>query len=364
MVELVLNDFSLVREKFERLLKIKEEDRTDEQLFNLMRLTARFKIFESFKMSDMHREICRKMFVKTFERGQVIFKQGDEGDAYYFVLRGCVDLYMYDVDQLNGKTKLKYLASVTPSNGFGELALLYECPRTATAIPNNSTDLIVFKKKHYNKFVKDLHEKDLLDLVRFYYSIPIFKKEPISNILKFCLRTKKKMLDAYEPFMRYNEYTDDYCFVKSGSIRAYIKIKVNNYLLSNAHFMSESKFCEELNKLQLKYTSKKKEEERDLYDVYEKVLTIMQFDEKEMFAEYFAARYKRLDVYFLPVLPTEIISINVSELNKINSSLNQAIHKFACPINNTTRIFQKLYQTIIWKDKKSKLLFDVLHKKN
>jgi hypothetical protein len=401
MVENVIDDFDLIRERFERLLKIPEEERSPDNLFELMRLTSTFKIFESFTMSEMHKEICRKIFLKSYERGQIIFKQGDDGDAYYYVLRGCVDLYMYDVDQTNGKTKLKYLASVLPSNGFGELALLYDCPRTATAIPSSQTDLIVFKKKLYNLFVKDLHEKDLLDLVRFYYSIPIFKKEPISNILKYCLRTNKRRLNAYEPFIKFLDYTDEYQFVKQGVIKAYVRIKVSHHLVKNAHLMKESAFIEQLKDIQVKYNghipestnnnmrvtqifnfNKSKnlkeinfaEESRKTIpeicdikkkeDIYEEILDIMQFDDKEMYAEYYAAQSKRIDIYFLPILPTEIITIKTEELKKINICLNDAIKKFSCPVFDPDRVFKKLYQTLVWKKNKSKLLHNVLNKKD
>ncbi len=88
MVENVIDDFDKIRERFERLLRIPENERSADNLFELMRLTAKFKIFESFKMSEMHKEICRKIYLKSYERGQIIFKQGDDGDAYFFVLRG------------------------------------------------------------------------------------------------------------------------------------------------------------------------------------------------------------------------------------------------------------------------------------
>jgi hypothetical protein len=400
MVENIIDDFDFIRERFERLLKIPEEERSPDNLFELMRLTSTLKIFESIRMSEMHKEICRKIFLKSYERGQIIFKQGDDGDAYYYVLRGCVDLYMYDIDQTNGKTKLKYLASVLPSNGFGELALLYDCPRTATAIPNSQTDVIVFKKKFYNLFVKDLHEKDLLDMVRFYYSIPIFKKEPISNILKYCLRTNKRRLNAYEPFMKFLDYTDEYQFVKQGVIKAYVRIKVSAQLVKNAHLYKESLFIEQLKNIQNKYnsnfsenTNKKRvtqlfssnktnnfkeinfteESKKSIPDInelkkkeeiYEEILDIMQFDDKEMFAEYYAAQSKRLDIYFLPVLPTEIITIKTEEFKKINNCLNDAIKKFSCPIFDPDRVFKKLYQTLVWKKNKSKLLHNVLNKKD
>ena len=125
MVE-TLSDFDLARQRFERLLKIPTEERTDDDLFELMRLTGNFKVFQSFKMSKIHKEICKYIYSRTLNRGEIIFKQGDEGDAYYFILRGSIDLYMYDIDAQTGKIKLKYLATLLAGTGFGELSLLYD----------------------------------------------------------------------------------------------------------------------------------------------------------------------------------------------------------------------------------------------
>jgi hypothetical protein len=369
MVESQSQDFEMIRERFERLLKIEGEKRTEENLFELMRLTAKFKIFESFKMSEMHREICKHIFIRTLERGEIIFKQGDEGDAYYFVLRGCIDLYMYDVDQIDGKTKLKLLASILPGNGFGELALLYDCPRTATALPNTRSDLVVFKKKIYNSLVKDLHEKDLFDLVRFYYSVPIFKKEPISNILKYCLRTNKRILNAYEPFIKYGDYVPEYCFVKCGVIKAYIKIKTNSYMLRNANKFDESGFVTKMKEIQNQAIEKTQDEidlknNADLFLVYEDVLDIMEFNEREMFAEYYAAKTKRIDIFLLPTLPTEIITIRIEDFKKINPTLNDAIVKFSAPVFQSDRVFKKLHKNLVWNKEKGNLLFNVFKKKD
>ena len=91
MVELI-TDFDLARQRFVRLLNIDPKERQEDELFELMRLTSGFKVFESFKMTQTHKEICRQIYMKTFERGEIIFKQGDEGDAYYFILRGSVML--------------------------------------------------------------------------------------------------------------------------------------------------------------------------------------------------------------------------------------------------------------------------------
>ena len=361
----IVTDFDLSRQRFARLLNIEPKERKEDELFELMRLTSNFKVFESFKMTKTHKEICRQIYMKSLERGEIIFKQGDEGDAYYFILRGSVDLYMYDVDTQTGKIKLKYLATMLAGNGFGELALLYDCPRTATAIPNTKTDLVVIKKRFYKRLVKDLHEKELLSLIKFYYSITIFKKEPISNILKLCLRTQKKTLNSYEPFIQFGERLNEYFIIQTGMIKALIKIRINNYILKNCNLMSEDDFVRYLKKLQnkpLNYQGEERPKKDDDESIYEEVLDIMQFGEKDMFAEYFTAKGVKVDVFFVPVLPTDIITIKSEDLKKINPQLQNIIVKYARPIYDQDICFKKFYSNLTWDKNKNDLLKSVINK--
>ena len=353
------DEFELARDRYERLLNIKPEERSEENLFELMKLTQNLKIFETFKLSNIHKEICKHITKKTYERGEIIFKQGDEGDAYYFILRGTVDLYMYDVDQIDGKTKLKLLTSFLSGNGFGELALLYDCPRTGTAIPNIKTDLLIFKKKLYNSLVKDLHEKELFDLVRFYYSIPIFKQEPISNILKYCLRTNKEKLNSYDPFLKVGDYLLDYIFIEVGIVKAYVKVRFDKRIINNLDKYNEEKFSKVMQDLQ-----NCKKDKKNAEFIYDEILEIMEFSEKQMMCEFYAIKTRKLDIFILPILPAQVITIKVDDFKKINPYLNDIIEKFAIPILDWDRIFKKFYKNINWKNYKNKLLVDAFTKKD
>lgn len=74
--------------------------------------------------------IAEAMFPRTVTNGEVIIKQGDDGDNFYLIEKGTfhvhVEIGEYEVNkQLDGK------------GSFGELALLHDCPRTATVIADS-----------------------------------------------------------------------------------------------------------------------------------------------------------------------------------------------------------------------------------
>ena len=67
-------------------------------------------------------EIFDAMFCKEAEEDETIITQGDEGDNFYIIDVGSVDVYV------NGSK----VVTLTDGASFGELALIYGTPRAAT----------------------------------------------------------------------------------------------------------------------------------------------------------------------------------------------------------------------------------------
>jgi CRP-like cAMP-binding protein len=67
-----------------------------------------------------------KLETRPFAPGEVIVRQGDEGDSFYVVREGLVDVTRQD-----GRARRK-LATLKAGDYFGEMALLYNQPRIAT----------------------------------------------------------------------------------------------------------------------------------------------------------------------------------------------------------------------------------------
>jgi len=71
---------------------------------------------------------------RTVTQGTVVFKEHQEGDGnMYFVIEGEVSIFI-----TNKNTQLK-VNTITPGRFFGELALLKNIPRTASAIVTSPT---------------------------------------------------------------------------------------------------------------------------------------------------------------------------------------------------------------------------------
>lgn len=69
--------------------------------------------------------------------GEVIIKQGDDGDNFYVVESGvltCTKKFKADQDDT-------FLKEYVPGESFGELALLYNAPRAATIVAKTDVTL-------------------------------------------------------------------------------------------------------------------------------------------------------------------------------------------------------------------------------
>ncbi|MBQ9686365.1 MAG: cyclic nucleotide-binding domain-containing protein [Oscillospiraceae bacterium] len=88
------------------------------------------------------------MEIKTFKKGEVIFKQGDPGDCMYDVYSGKIGVYA-----AYGTPEQKLLMEYSTDQYFGEMGLLEHAPRSATAVAmENDTSAAVITEVGFGEF--------------------------------------------------------------------------------------------------------------------------------------------------------------------------------------------------------------------
>jgi cyclic nucleotide-binding protein len=91
-------------------------------------------------------EIRRRHSLFAFENytpGQIIFRQGDEGDRAYFIHSGEVEVVRED------RGSESVLARLTKGQYFGEMALIRNQPRNATVRAVTNVKLAVLGKRNF-----------------------------------------------------------------------------------------------------------------------------------------------------------------------------------------------------------------------
>ncbi len=121
-------------------------------------LLAEHSLFADLAASDLE-ELSASFRRRRYARGQIIFTQGDPGNALYVVEAGLVKIALSSPD---GKELI--LNQLRPGSFFGELALLDGEPRSADAIAQEDCQLLLLQRDDFVRFV-ETHPKVALKLL-------------------------------------------------------------------------------------------------------------------------------------------------------------------------------------------------------
>ncbi|MCO5072376.1 MAG: cyclic nucleotide-binding domain-containing protein [Rhizobiaceae bacterium] len=91
----------------------------------------------------------------SYNAGQVLFRQGEEGDAAYVILTGSADIL---VESDAGQIKV---AGVEPNAIVGEIAILCDVSRTATVQASERLEALRIRKDHFLRMLKENPEMTL-----------------------------------------------------------------------------------------------------------------------------------------------------------------------------------------------------------
>jgi putative ABC transport system ATP-binding protein len=92
--------------------------------------------------------IAEEMEQESHPVGTVLIRQGDEGDKFYLIKRGVVDVIVN-----RGRPEEAKLATLSKGQFFGETALLTGAPRNATVLAVQDVDLYTLDKPHFNSAI-------------------------------------------------------------------------------------------------------------------------------------------------------------------------------------------------------------------
>lgn len=109
-------------------------------------LLSKIALFESLTEEDLD-NLTRRLEEVTYEEGDAVFRQGDEGSSLFIVEDGAIEIAYGE-----GKTRV-ILATLFNGQYFGELSLFDGSPRSATALALKHSELIRLDRSDLVDFV-------------------------------------------------------------------------------------------------------------------------------------------------------------------------------------------------------------------
>lgn len=159
------------------------QPKTDEQRQRIKDRTADVFLFRVLDSEDIS-AVIDVMIPKEVKEGDVVIKQGDDGDFFYLIDKGNFDIIIK-----NENEEEKKVGTYNNKGFFGELALLHNQPRAATIIAKSDGFLWAVGRKTFNRLiVKRAFEKrqmymKLLDEVNELKPLTEYEKMQIADAL-------------------------------------------------------------------------------------------------------------------------------------------------------------------------------------
>jgi CRP-like cAMP-binding protein len=121
-----------------------------------LRLIKSIPLFRGISSSVINL-FASQMDKEEFKKGDNIINQGDEGDKFYVILDGTVNVHVVRDDNKDHK-----VATLSKGEYFGEIALFKNIPRTATiTVDTDSATVLSLQKEH---FVKAIDNQNSLEV--------------------------------------------------------------------------------------------------------------------------------------------------------------------------------------------------------
>merc|ERR1719235_2104938 len=156
--------------------------KSDEQKTRLADVLKKSFLFSALEAKDLESVIGAMQEVPA-EPETVLIKEGDDGDFLFVIEEGILDCKKV----IEGAEKV--VKTCEAGDAFGELALLYNCPRAASVVAREKCVLWKLDRDTFNHIVKDAAAKkrqqyeDFLQKVPLLSSINSYERSQIADAL-------------------------------------------------------------------------------------------------------------------------------------------------------------------------------------
>jgi len=137
-----------------------------------------------------------------------IINQGDIGDYFYVIKKGTIE-YIVDNEKV-GKA--------TSGDSFGEWALLYNCPRSASCVAVQSCELFRVDQESFRRIVAANQIQKYEEKLKMVQSVDIFKDLGVSTQTRITEVLVEKRFKAGDVYATVGSECTEFLIVKNGSL--------------------------------------------------------------------------------------------------------------------------------------------------
>ncbi|KAL7301057.1 hypothetical protein TKK_0006329 [Trichogramma kaykai] len=159
------------------------------------------------------REIVDCMYPVSFAAGTVIIREGDVGSIVYVSEKGQVEV------SRDGR----YLSTLSPGKVLGELAILYNCKRTATITAATDCQLWAIDRQCFQTIMMRTGLSKQAEYTDFLKSVPLFSDFTEETIIKISDVLEETYYNYGDYIIRQGARGDTFFIISRGQVRVTIK---------------------------------------------------------------------------------------------------------------------------------------------
>ncbi|XP_055684150.1 cGMP-dependent protein kinase, isozyme 2 forms cD4/T1/T3A/T3B isoform X3 [Lutzomyia longipalpis] len=159
------------------------------------------------------KEIVDCMYPVQYAAGSLIIKEGDVGSIVYVMEEGRIEV----------SREGKYLSTLSGAKVLGELAILYNCQRTATITAVNDCKLWAIERQCFQTIMMRTGLIRQTEYTDFLKSVPIFKNLPEDTLIKISDVLEETYYQKGDYIVRQGARGDTFFIISKGQVRVTIR---------------------------------------------------------------------------------------------------------------------------------------------
>ncbi|KAL4641105.1 cGMP-dependent protein kinase 2-like [Arapaima gigas] len=161
------------------------------------------------KMEPQHvRDMVECMYERSYTQGQLVIKEGEPGNYLYVLADGLLEVIQ------NGKL----LGQMQPGTAFGELAILYNCKRTATVKAVFQSRIWVLDRQMFQSIMMTTTQARNEKYFSFLRSVSLLKGLPEEKLAKIVDCLEVDYFDSGDYIIREGEEGSTFFIIAKGEV--------------------------------------------------------------------------------------------------------------------------------------------------
>ncbi|XP_064487082.1 cAMP-dependent protein kinase type II regulatory subunit-like isoform X2 [Ornithodoros turicata] len=191
--------------------------KSDEQRERLSQAVRDILLFKSLDLPQMQ-EVIDAMFERKVKAGEMVIKQGDDGDNFYVIQSGVYNIFV-STDREQDKLVGKY----DNTGSFGELALMYNMPRAATITAVTEGSLWAMNRQTFRRIVLKSAFKKRKEYENLLEKVPMLKSLNHYERMNLCDALMPRSFTNGQVIIKQGDDADGMYFIEDGTVRITVK---------------------------------------------------------------------------------------------------------------------------------------------